>query len=394
MLLRHLRARLNLVAKRLHLPIWFPHVPLAILLIVGGFLLLNSNFSGHWNEYFHQLLAQQQSLSPALLPPLLVGGGMLLMALGLLFRSRLAWIIALLLVAVATASVSLESHGSTLLVYFLFVLAALFLCWRDFDRSSVAASTLFALTSVITLLGYATFGAYYLGKEFGPAITDLVSAFYWAVVTMSTVGYGDISPKTAEAKLFTISVIVLGVAVFATALTAVIAPLVSRSLARIVNHRGSQMKRENHFIVIGNTSLATNTAKALQKRGQPVTRLFRTEPEDGNEGDFDKVVGEPSNIEVLREAGAEQAEAVLAMLNDDSENAFVVLAVRELAPKVETIVAVNDASHLDRIKLVQPDVLITPQVMGGELTAMLLSGETVTPDFVMRNVFERLTEEK
>jgi voltage-gated potassium channel len=97
--------------------------------------------------------------------------------------------------------------------------------------------------------------------------------------------------------------------------------------------------------------------------------------------------------EVLREAGADRADAVLAMTGDDSENAFLVLAVKELAGSARTVAAVNDAHHLSRIKLVQPDVLITPQVMGGELTAMLLSGEQITPEFVMQQVFQQTTTE-
>ena len=49
----------------------------------------------------------------------------------------------------------------------------------------------------------------------------------------------------------------------------------------------------------------------------------------------------------------------------------------------------NDASHLSRVKLVQPDVVIAPQVLGGELMAMLLSGEEVTGDFVLQRVFQQ-----
>jgi voltage-gated potassium channel len=62
-----------------------------------------------------------------------------------------------------------------------------------------------------------------------------------------------------------------------------------------------------------------------------------------------------------------------------------------LAGSARTVAAVNDAHHLSRIKLVQPDVLIAPQVMGGELTAMLLSGEQITPEFVMQQVFQQTT---
>lgn len=394
MMRRKLRAAKVLLTERLYLPMWFPHLPLSLLVFLGGYLLLDSSFSGRWSEYLGLLLDQKNSLNPNLLPPLLIGSGLLLMASGLLFRSRLAWVIALLLASVAVLNVTAEHQGRQLAFYFSIILGLLFLFWRHFDRSSVAASTLFALTAVIMLLGYSTFGAYYLGDEFNPAIEDLGTAFYWAMVTMSTVGYGDISPASGDARLFAASVIILGVAVFATALTAVIAPLVSKSLARIVNNQGAKMKREKHFVVIGHTPLAANTAQSLQKRGMAVTRLFRHAVDESESQGFDYLVGEPSSLQVLKSAGVAEAEAVLAMLADDSENAFVVLAVRELAPHVETIVSVNDASHLDKIKLVNPNVLITPQLLGSELTAMLLSGEEITADVLMKNTFERLDGKK
>ena len=393
--IRRLRAqlqRLHHVVRGRH---WFPHVPLALLLGLGGLGLLRANLGTHWRDYAQLLVLDASHLQPQMLPPLLIGGGMLTMALGLLWRSRLAWTMALLLELVGATSLVIGHHGQhdhVLLGYFVFVLVGLLFSWRQFDRTSVAASTLFALTSVAMLLMYATFGAYYLGTDFKPQITDLVTALYFSMVTMSTVGYGDITPQTSEAKLFTVSVIVLGVAVFATSLTAVIAPMVSRSLQRIVNRKGSGMKRENHFVVIGNNSLAINTWHELARRGRPVTRLLREAPEEGELKDTDYVIGDPSSTEVLREAGAHRAEAVLAMLADDSENAFVVLAVKELAGQARTVAAVNDARHLSRVKLVQPDVVIAPQVLGGELLAMLLSGEQVTPDFVMQRVFQQVTE--
>jgi voltage-gated potassium channel len=148
------------------------------------------------------------------------------------------------------------------------------------------------------------------------------------------------------------------------------------------------MKRENHFVVIGNTPLAVNTWRELSKRGLAVTRIMKEAADPAESKDTDVIVGDPSMVDVLREAGADKANAVLAMLADDSENAFVVLAVKELGSGVRTVAAVNDARHLSRVKLVQPDVVIAPQVLGGELTAMLLAGEQVTPDFVMQRVFQ------
>ena len=185
---------------------WFPHVPLAVFIAMGGIWILPIDLGGNWHVYADALLSGKVHLQPRLLPSLLIGGGMMTMALGLLWRSRLAWTMALLLVITATISL-LFTHppdGHVLFGYFVVMVVALLATWRQFDRASVAASTLFALTSVAMLLMYATFGSYYLGADFKPHITDLVTALYYAMVTMSTVGFGDITPLTPDAKLFTV----------------------------------------------------------------------------------------------------------------------------------------------------------------------------------------------
>lgn len=392
--MERLRIKLEGVSKRLREPVWFPHVPLALMLWLAGFWVLQGDWGNHWFAGLRSLANGDFyfNLQMHKLPSLFIGSGMLIMGFALLWRSRLAWIVALLLAVTATTNTVLgrHAHAGPLSTYFLLIVVALLVTWRSFDRSSVAASTLFAVTSGLMLLLYATFGAYYLGAGFTPPINNLVTALYYSMVTMSTVGYGDIVPRTDEARLFTVSVIILGVAVFATSLTAVIAPLVSRSLLRIVNRRSPQMKRHHHYVVVGNTSLAINTAQELEKRGLVVVRILR-EAVDAAEAKGSKVVlGDPSTAETLRQADAEQATAVLAMLDDDAENAFVTLAMRELAPGVRIVAAVNDARQLNKVKLAQPDVVIAPQVLGGELTAMLLAGETITSDFVMQHVFQNL----
>lgn len=391
--IEQLRTLWHRLQRALRVDLWFPHIPLAVLMWLGGVWLLQADVGKNWQDYFTRVLDGSLNMPPRMLPPILIGSGMLTMALGLLWRSRIAWVMALLLVVTAAISTRFggHAHGYTLLIYFLLVLGALLFSYRHFDRASVAASTLFALTSVAMLVMYATFGSYYLGAQYKPAITSLVTALYYSMVTMSTVGYGDIVPLTAEAKLFTVSIIVLGVAVFATSLTAVIAPMVSKSLQRIVTGRGQHMKREKHFVVIGNTALATNTWRELTRRGRPVTRLLRRQPDDIDLEGVDVVIGDPGNVEVLRQAGVDRAQAVMAMMDDDSENAFAILAARELGGGARTVAALNDGHHRNRIKLAQPDVVIAPQLLGGELLAMLLTGEEVTSDFVMKSVFQDLS---
>lgn len=367
---------------------WFPHAPLAGALALGGALLLRAGMQGAapiWQGHFSALTTASLRLGARGVPFAMIGLGMLAMSIGLLLRSRFSWMVSLGLTAL-TIVVALKfthAYHAALVYYDVFLLLALLASRRWFNRSSLAAGTLFALASGVLLLLYAVFGSFYLGTQFAPPIRDLTTAFYYAIVTMGTVGYGDITPHTAHARLFTVSIIILGITVFATSLSAIMGPVVGGSLRRIVEQRGKRMNRKDHFVVIGNTPLAYNTFRELTRRKQPVTLLFAQAPPEGEFEGADVVLGDPNSLEVLTKAGAKEARAVLALRGDDSENAFIVLAVKELRGRAKTVAAINDGKHLERMRLVQPDILLAPQVLGGEILAMALSGEAIDSNYVL-----------
>lgn len=373
------------VGKSVRARYWFPHIPLSLALACAGFLLLWVIFTVQERVLLSDFPKNIFDFRPSSMPFVLIGVAMLIMSVGLLFRSRFAWIIALVLTAsmVLSALIIRHTHHHRALTYFDgILLVALLLAYRWFDRSSLAAGTLFAVTSALLLLIYAVFGSLYLGDQFSPRIKDLVTALYYSVVTMGTVGYGDITPKSSEARLFTVSVIILGLAVFATSVTAIAGPMIGR----LTNRKEKRMKRTNHFIVIGATPLAYNTYREFKKRHQTVTLIMPQPPASGEIEAEDLIIGDASSLETLRKADAADAQAVLAMRADDSDNAFIVLAVKELKGRAKTVVAISDSKHLERIRLVQPDFVIAPEVLGGELLAMMLSGETITGDFLMERV--------
>ncbi|MGB9429110.1 MAG: NAD-binding protein, partial [Gammaproteobacteria bacterium] len=190
-----------------------------------------------------------------------------------------------------------------------------------------------------------------------------------------------ITPKTSEARLFVVTVIVLGISVFAASLSAVLVPVINRRVTRLLKPGKGRMERKQHYIIVGNTALARNTYKELRERKQQIT-FIRAQTDEAVAG-LDLVIGDASDLEVLRQAGAPQAKAVLALSDDDSRNAFVVLAMRELAQQVKTVVAVNDARNLASVKRVHPDLIISPQILGGELLAMALSGEEVNTETLL-----------
>lgn len=386
--IKRMQTNLRRNYQRLHGPKWFPYIPVTVLVLIAGSWLLYSTLGQQEPALFQQIKNGEFTLKPKLLPAAVIGGGLLILSIGLALRSRLAWALTTFLICTALIVGYFANYQwpATLPAYLLVVSVSLIVTWRSFTLASLAATTLFSISLIAMLFSYATYGSLYLGGDFKPEITDVITALYYSTVTMSTVGYGDIIPQTTEAKLFAMSLIVFGVAVFATSLTALVTPLLSKSMDHIVNRKGNRMKREDHFVVLGNSTLANNTYNELLERGQPVTRILRQAPEDEISKDDDIVIGDSGNLETLRAAGCEKANAVLAMFEDDAENAFAILAVRELKSTGRTVAAVNNLENLGRIKLVKPDVVIAPQILGGELAAMLACGEEVTPDFVMNRI--------
>ncbi|MDN4575176.1 voltage-gated potassium channel protein [Pandoraea cepalis] len=322
------------------------------------------------------------------LPRALAGLSLIALACGLVIRARTAWAFTLVMLVLAAAiNFHLNIRFDLTFALSLACIALLLWYWREFDRASFAAATLYTLVAVFALLVYATFGTMYLGHEFAPPVTDLATAFYFAIVTMTTVGYGDIVPHSIDARLFTASVIVFGISVFATSLTVVIGPLVGGNLKKILSGRFTHVIRKNHFIVAGASPLAINVHHELTKRGWPVTVIIASGSDNPYPEEADVMHGDASDNTVLTHAGIEHAKAVLALRADDSENAFIVLAAKEIAPTVRTIASVNDSKHLSKLKRVQPDMIFAPPVVGGELLARTLSGETVDNETVMRLLF-------
>jgi voltage-gated potassium channel len=229
-------------------------------------------------------------------------------------------------------------------------------------------------------------GSLILGQGFAPPIVSLPQAMYFTVVTMSTVGYGDILPKSDDARLFVISLIVLGISVFVTSFTAVVGPIVQSRISRIIEPRRKRMKRVNHFIITGEGALAHNTARELLARDKSVVMIV--DDDDKSFGDADIVIGDATDLEILRLAGATTADSVLALSDDDAENAFVILALRELNTEAKKIAAVSSRKNLERVRRVQPDMILAPNVFGGEVLAMALTEEKIDGESLLKRFLD------
>ncbi|WP_019936467.1 ion channel [Bordetella sp. FB-8] len=376
--------------RSLRMRSWFPHVPLALAVGLAGFVQVwPSQGSLREAASFFAAPREVSDLSRGFnalaihgVSQDLVGGLLIMLSLGLLLHSRLAWVLTLLMTA-ATVGLQFMPHAQPLpavTAYSGVLLVLLILAYGSFQRASLATGTLFALIGVLLTVGYGVLGSYTLGHEFAPPIADFDSALYFTVVTMSTVGYGDIVPHTAHARLFTASLIILGLVVFATSLTAIAGPLINQRMMNLLQPRKKKMKRTDHIIVIGNTALARSTVKALTARGLHVTAIWQARASEGVQEPEDLVIGDASDNKVLESAGIANARAVLALGADDSDNAFATLAAKDANAQVRTVLAVSDARSMSRVRHVRPDAVLALPAIGGELLAMVLSGEEINLD--------------
>lgn len=376
---------------KLYKPAWI----LAILVALNGYWIIEPlvvqglamlpdiwQITQDWSAFIGKFGIEQ-------LPRLILGAGLITMSIGLALKARLAWAFSLILLTIISIiSVLSSSSGLLLTSYSLVVSLLLLMHWRTFDGSSIAAGSLFALTSTGALMLYAVFGALYLGNEFSSPITDLPTAFYFSIVSMSTVGYGDLYPVTSTARLFTASIIVLGITVFATSISAIIGPVIGGNLKRIVKGRISNVMRKNHYIILGVSPTAHSVYSGLVERGDAVTVVVPNDVEHEYPHDADIIVGDSSSSSILVEAGAAKAKYIMALRNDDAENAFSILAAKEVGgEETKTIALVNSSKHIPQVKRVKPDVVFSLQLLGSELLVRTLKGETIDNNLITKLFF-------
>ncbi|QHB31643.1 voltage-gated potassium channel protein [Yersinia canariae] len=368
---------------------------LAILVAINGYLVLSpvlfralshstdamSNFST-WKEAlsFLELLE---------IPRFMIGLLLILMAFSVAMKIRTAWFLTVLLLFTLVAiNIFILKDQNKLTTYSLIVVVALLFYWREFDHYSLGSATFFAIASICSLIVYSMLGTLYMGDEFAPAVTDLPTAFYFAIVCMSTVGFGDIIPHTTVARMFTLTVIIAGITVFATSIASIAGPIISNNIKRIVKGRIYHVERKNHFIIVGSNSLALNVYNGLRDRGDDVTVVCSVGSQHSFPPHADVIEGDPSSVETLKLAGAAKAKYIIALCNNDADNTFTILAAKEIAGEgTKTLALVNETQNMKKVKRVNPDMVFSLPLLGSELLVRTLNGDTINNSLITEMFF-------
>ncbi|MBU6410850.1 MAG: NAD-binding protein, partial [Verrucomicrobia bacterium] len=342
----------------------WPQVPLALIIIFAGAVGLLEGFNLPLTAFQHvkALNGLGQSLNVLGGTAQVILGSMLAVAgIGLLRRFSFAWTLAVwLLIITAGVGIARKEFGPSLWLQ----IALLGVLWgtrRHFTRRTVLASLMFSLSSIVAVLIYGIVGSLVLGKGFRPPIDDLNNAVYYTIVTLSTVGYGDIVPVTTEARWFAISLLAVGLGVFASAIASTLGPKISLEFQRLFNPKEKRMERKNHIILAGEGAVARNVAREFKRRGVEFVQIAASASRvPAGEFEHEIVEGDATNDAVLRSVGIGRARMVIAAREDDGENAFIALIAKDLNSQAQVLAVASSILSIRRLKLAGADIVFSP----------------------------------
>jgi voltage-gated potassium channel len=295
-----------------------------------------------------------------------------LVTFGLSRRRRVAWVAAVALVPLLAIFPFLTGRP-TEIPLFLLVLATVPLLVanrEEFDTSLALSSLQIAsLTSIVGVVLYGTIGSYGLREQF-VELENWGDAFYYVIVTIATVGYGDITPQTTEAELFSLSVILLGTGAFTVAVGALVGPAIeSRMAAAFGTMTASELALlEDHLVVLGYGDV---TESFLDQVDDGTDLVVVTTDTDAaarlSDAGIEVLTDDPTDESALADARVDAARGVAVASDDDATNVLAVLATRNVNPDVRIVAVANGDTHVDKLDTVGADEVIDLRSIGGRL---------------------------
>lgn len=297
---------------------------------------------------------------------------MLLGAFALRRGFRVGWVVTIVLLPITALQGLVQSSPLSvpLVVFSLLAIPTLVLTRRRFDEPvSLSATQIAAGLSLGGVLTYGTVGTYALREDF-QGVNTVLDAFYYTIVTASTVGYGDVIPQTQVATLFSVTVLVFGTAAFAVALGALLGPVIEARFAAAVGRvRGQELELlEDHVLVLGAGDLTEPIVDELEGRRQ--FAVVTKKPEVVSEltdRDVLALNADPSEEATLSRLKIAQADVVIAATENDAKDAYSVLTARQCNPGLRIVAAATNAENVPKLERAGADVVISPASIGGKL---------------------------
>ncbi len=216
---------------------------------------------------------------------------------------------------------------------------------------------------------------YVFEEQQNPHINTLFDAFYWALVTISTVGYGDIAPVTHEGRSITMIIILVGVGLISFA-TSILVSAFSEKMGEIRKKRiiHTAQKLDNYYVICGFTHMAQLLAKRFKREGIDFL-IIDNDPsvvERALAEGYLAICEDATQTDAFRHIDFNHIKAVMALTQTDMHNIYICLNIRSFSKKCFIISNAVDPNTHKKLKLAGADYIISPYITAGFFAAKII----------------------
>ena len=222
---------------------------------------------------------------------------------------------------------------------------------------------------------------------------DFFTALYFTLVTVSTVGYGDLTPSNPISRELVIFVILAGISTFTLILQTLVTLAFENRTDPMFLSKIKLRKVKNHVIVLGYGSVGTTLSlylRAYQVKSIVVVDKNQKQWERAHERGYIAYLGDISDPNTLKSLKLETAQAVFITVNDDETAILSLLQIRSINPKIPLYIHVKKEMTLEMVKEIENTSVVWEnhamvmainedlfQVPGSQLQTIIISQNTV-----------------